>query len=139
MDRQKYDDYGGEALILPLVRLAMRNEDFRVALWTGEDMQVTLMSIPSRSDIGLECHTGLEQMLIAVSGSGIVRFGETKENLSDPIRFAPGDAFMIPENTWHNVENRGRTPLKLISVYAPPQHPFGTVTPRKEDEEHIDD
>ena len=44
-------------------------------------------------------------------------------------------AIFIPAGTWHNLTNTGTTPLKLYSIYAPPNHPFGTVHPTKADAE----
>ena len=124
-------DHGGEPYAVNLRRAAQMNPNFRTALWTGEYLQVTLMTIPAGEDIGLERHEGLDQMLYIESGMGLLRMGCRKESLQRPIRVTAGNAVFVPAGTWHNISNMGRTPLKLFSVYAPPQHPFGTVEATK--------
>ena len=39
-----------------------------------------------------------------------------------------GDAVVVPAGTYHNVINTSKTvPLKLYTLYSPPNHPDGTV------------
>lgn len=71
-----------------------------------------------------------EQML---EGQGLVQMGDTKENLDVQAPAQEGYAIMVPAGTWHNVTNTGDKPLKVYVIYAPPQHPFGTVHPTKAD------
>ena len=78
-------DYGGETMVFNIDHATKMNDNFRFALWTGNNMQLTLMSIPAGS--------------------------------------------------WHNIINVGSCPLKLYSIYAPPQHPFGTVHKTKAEAE----
>ena len=68
-------------------------------------------------------------------GHGVVMIGEDKNNLDFKARFFNGYAIIIPAGTWHNIMNTGRMPIKLYSIYAPPQHPFGTVHVTKKDAE----
>ncbi|NRF95710.1 cupin domain-containing protein [Paenibacillus frigoriresistens] len=85
------------------------------------------MSINVGEDIGLEVHPTVDQFLRIEEGQGIVRMGDTKDNLNFEKRVYDDYAIMVPAGKWHNVINTGNKPLKLYSIYAPPQHPFGTV------------
>ena len=128
-----FKDYGGAPLILNLPIAAERNESFRQALWTGEHLQLTVMTLPIGGEIGAEMHDTLDQMLRVESGVALVRIGEDKEHLRDTRRVGAGSVFLNPSGTYHNVLNAGREPLKLSSVYAHPAHPKGTVHKTKED------
>ena len=131
-------DFGKEPLIVNIEHLAERNPYFRTALWTGEHLQVTLMSIPVGGDIGLEIHEHLDQFLRIESGSGLVMMGKTQNNLNYRQNVNSEYAVIVPAGTWHNIVNNGNTPLKLYSIYAPPQHPFGTVHKTKAEAEEAE-
>ncbi|AEV17517.1 hypothetical protein GTCCBUS3UF5_1880 [Geobacillus thermoleovorans CCB_US3_UF5] len=120
-------DYGGKPFVVNIERAAEQNQNFRTALWTGKHLQVTLMSIEVGGDIGLEVHPNVDQFIRIEQGQGLVQMGERKDRLDFERRVSEGDAIMIPAGTWHNVTNIGHVPLKLYSIYAPPEHPFGTV------------
>lgn len=126
-------DYGPEPYAVDIEAATRRNNNYRTALWTGNHIQVTLMSIKVRGDIGLEVHPDTDQFLRVEQGQGIVKMGPTKDNLSFQQRVFPGSAIMVPAGTWHNLINTGNIPLKLYSIYAPPHHPHGTVQKTKED------
>lgn len=126
-------DFGGEPLIVNIDRLAKWNTNYRTALWTGEHLQVTLMSIPVRGDIGIERHDELDQFIRVESGRALVMMGDCKNEWKYREQVDSNYAVIVPAGTWHNIVNIGNTPLKLYSVYAPPKHPFGTVHPTKED------
>jgi mannose-6-phosphate isomerase-like protein (cupin superfamily) len=96
-------------------------------LWTGHYLQLTLMSIPAGGEIGLEIHQGLDQFLRIEDGDGFVKMGHSKECLNYQRNVHAGYAVFIPAGTWHNVVNTGYKPLKLYSIYAPPQHAHGTI------------
>ena len=139
-NRQERRDYGGEPLIVNIDRLTKVNPNFRTALWTGEHLQVTLMSIPAGGEIGLEVHPHLDQFLRIESGCAFVMMGKTEQSLSYRQRVNSNYAVIVPAGTWHNIVNAGRMPLKIYSIYAPPQHPFRTVHRTKaeadKDEDH---
>lgn len=120
-------DYGPNPFVINITEAAVNNQTFRTAIWTGQHLQVTLMSIRPGEDIGLELHSATDQFLRIESGQGFVQMGKTKNNLDFQRHVSDDDAIMVPANTWHNVTNTGNKPLKLYSIYAPPQHPFGTV------------
>ncbi|KEQ23564.1 cupin domain-containing protein [Paenibacillus tyrfis] len=126
-------DYGRTPFVVDINEAAKRNNTFRTAIWTGEHLQVTLMSIHVGEDIGLEVHPTVDQFLRIEQGQGVVRMGDTKNNINFEKRVYAGYAIMVPAGKWHNIINTGNTPLKLYSIYAPPQHPFGTVHQTKAD------
>ena len=100
---------------------ARRNGAFRRELTTGPHAQVVVMSIPPGGEVGEEVHDDVDQVLAFVEGEGkAVLDGETS-----PVR--PGSLVFVPAGTRHNFTNAGAGDLKLYTVYAPPEHPPGTV------------
>lgn len=126
-------DYGPRPLIVNIDKVALLNDNFRTAIWTGTHLQVTLMSIKVGQDIGVEIHHSVDQLIVIVSGEGLVKMGNSKDNLDYQQKVSDNFAIMVPAGKWHNVVNTGTKPLKLFSVYAPPQHPRGTVQKTKEE------
>lgn len=126
-------DYGPEPFVINIDQATKQNNTFRTALWTGNHLQLTLMSINVGEDIGLEMHPNVDQFLRIEQGQGLVKMGQSKDNLNFQRRFTDGYAIIIPAGTWHNLINTGSVPLKLYSIYAPPQHPRGTVHKTKAD------
>ena len=120
-------DYGSNPFVVNIEEATKQNDTFRTALWTGKHFQVTVMSINVGDDIGLERHPNTDQFLRIEDGEGIVRMGDTKDNLDFEAPVSDDFAIMVPAGKWHNVINTGNVPLKLYSIYAPPEHPFGTV------------
>ena len=129
-------DYGSEPFICNLRHATEMNQNFRTTLWTGRDMQLTLMSIPVCGDIGVEMHTDVDQFIRVESGRAKIYMGNCRNNMQAKACVDGNYAILIPAGTWHNIVNVGNRPLKLYSLYAPPQHPFGTVHPTKQDAEH---
>lgn len=125
-------DYGSDPLIVNIDYFTKQNPYYRIALWTGEHLQVTLMSIPVHGDIGLEMHPDVDQFIRIEDGCALVMMGKSKTLLNYQQSVNGNYAVIIPAGTWHNIINIGNTPLKLYSIYAPPQHPFGTVHETKE-------
>lgn len=131
----RFADYGQQPLVVNIEEVTKQNNTFRTALWTGEHMQLTLVSLNPGEDIGLEIHPNVDQFLRIEEGSGIVKMGAQRNYLDFQRNVSAEYAIIVPAGTWHNVINTGRTPLKLYSIYAPPQHPFGTVHVTKADAE----
>ena len=125
-------DYGAKPLIVDMDCFARQSPYYRTALWTGSHLQLTLMSIPVYGDVGLEIHPNLDQFIRIEDGCALVMMGKSKTLLSCQQSVSSNYAVIIPAGTWHNIINIGNTPLKLSSIYAPPQHPFGTVHETKE-------
>lgn len=120
-------DYGPEPFVTNIHNATMQNKNFRTALWTGTHLQLTLMSIPVGGDIGLEVHPHLDQFLRIESGRGLVKMGSSQDRLSYQKNICDGYAIFIPAGMWHNLINTGSRPIKLYSIYAPPEHPHGTI------------
>lgn len=130
-------DYGPEPLVVNIEEAAKLNNNFRLALWTGCHLQVTLMSINVGEDIGLEMHPHVDQFIRIEQGQGVVQMGDRRDCLNFQRRVCDNYAIIIPAGKWHNLSNTGCVPIKLYSIYAPPQHPRGTVHRTKKDaEEH---
>lgn len=127
-------DYGPKPFVVNIHKAAELNDNFRTALWTGDHLQLTLMSIEPGGDIGQEIHQNLDQFIRIEEGQGLVQMGRQRDRMDFRERVHDDFAFVIPAGTWHNLINTGSRPLKLYSIYAPPQHPWGTVHETKEDE-----
>lgn len=132
----KIRDYGMEPFVTNIEETTKENKTFRTALWTGNHLQLTLMSIPVGGSIGLEIHPNTDQFLRIEQGFGMVQMGKNKNNLNFQKKVYNNSAIIIPAGTWHNLINTGNVPIKLYSIYAPPQHPRGTVHLTKEEAEH---
>ena len=129
-------DYGSDPFLFNIHHATEMNENFRTTLWTGQNMQLTLMSIPVCGDIGVEMHMDVDQFIRIESGLAKIYMGSSQYDLREQACVDGNYALLIPVGTWHNIVNVGSRPLKLYSLYAPPQHPFGTVHQTKEDAEH---
>lgn len=129
-------DYGGEPLVFNIHHATNKNENFRTTLWTGKHLQLTVMNIPVRSDIGVEMHPDVDQFVRVEGGRARVYFGNSRNTLREVGVVNDNFAILIPANTWHNIVNIDSRPLKVYSLYAPPKHPFGTVHKTKVDAEH---
>ncbi|WP_097019507.1 cupin domain-containing protein [Orenia metallireducens] len=133
----KLKDYGPCPFVVNIEEATKQNNYFRLALWTGEYLQLTLMSIKPGDDIGLEIHPDVDQFIRIEQGQGITMIGDRRDQLDFKAKVYGDDAIFIPAGKWHNLINTGRRPLKLYSIYAPPEHPRSAVHETKEDaEEH---
>lgn len=128
-------DYGPEPFAVNIEAATEQNTAFRTALWTGKNLQLTLMSINVGEDIGLEIHPDNDQFIRIEDGQGLVLMGDRKDQLNFQAQVREDYAFIIPAGKWHNLINTGFKPIKLYSIYAPPQHPHGTVHQTKEEAE----
>ena len=108
----------------------LANQDFRRVLYTGHNLQLVLMTLPPGCDIGEEVHPDRDQFFRIEQGSGIVRIDGVDNPVEDDF------AVVVPAGAKHNVINSGATPLRLYTIYAPPEHKDGIVhATRKEAEE----
>lgn len=128
-------DHGCDPFVVNIPCVARHNHNFRSALWTGHHLQMTLMCIPACCDIGVEVHHDTDQFIRVEGGEAMVRMGSCRENLDICHCLSAGDGVFVPCGTWHNILNAGNCPLMLSSIYAPPQHPKGTVHHTKADAE----
>ena len=129
-------DYGPKPFVFNIHHATNMNRNFRTTLWTGGHLQLTLMNISVKSDIGVEMHPDVDQFVRVESGRAKVYFGNSRNSLREAEVVNENYAILIPAGTWHNIVNIGNCPLKVYSLYAPPQHPFGTVHKTKADAEH---
>lgn len=131
-----FSDRGKQPGVDNIEGMTLENDNFRMTIWTGEKLQVTVMSIEPGDDIGLEVHEGIEQFLRIEQGTGLCQMGETKDNLDFEAEVQDDDAIFVPADVWHNVTNTGDVPLKLYTIYAGPDHLAGTVHETHEDAEN---
>ncbi len=106
---------------------------FRQVLFTAQNLQLVVMSLEPGEEIGLEMHDHLEQFIRIESGRATVTMGPSEDEIAEAHDIEEDWAVVIPGGTWHNVINRGDGQLKLYTIYAPPQHPHGTVHRTKAD------
>ena len=125
-------DHGPKPFVTNIEKVTLANENYRSTLWTGKNLQVTVMAIQPGHDIGLEVHDDHDQFLRVEQGSATVYMGPTEDNL-ETMTASDDDAVFVPAGTWHNLVNSGDEVLKVYSVYAPAEHPHGTVHATKEE------
>lgn len=127
------NDYGPHPFTIDIEEATENNQLFRTTLWTGDYLQLALMSILPGDAIGLEVHDTIDQFVRIEEGRGMLIMGDTKDTPNFQQVVSDNTAFIIPAGKWHNLINIGRVPLKLYTLYAPPEHPFGTVHTTKEE------
>ena len=115
--------------------LAIKNGEFRQVLYTAKHCQLVLMALPPKGEIGLEVHE-LDQFFRVEEGSGVA----VLDGVASDIH--AGFAVLVPSGTRHNIINTGPEPLKLYTLYAPPNHRDGvthhTRAQAEADNEHFD-
>ena len=126
-------DHGPNPYVMNATQGATQNQFFRAAIWTGENLQMTLMSILPCDEIGWEIHEDTDQLIRIEQGRAVFQIGECRGRKKYEKELGVQDVVFVPAGTWHNVVNMGRCPLKVSSIYAPPHHPRGTIHQTKED------
>lgn len=129
-------DCGPNPFVTNVEMMAEKNDKFRIAIWTGGYVQMTLMCIEPCGDIGIERHDDTDQIIRVESGRAMVKMGKCERKMEYCKCIKEGDVVFVPAGTWHNIINVDNSPLKLSSVYAPPNHPRGTVHCTKADAEY---
>jgi mannose-6-phosphate isomerase-like protein (cupin superfamily) len=107
--------------------IARENTDFRRVLATTKHTQLVVMTLPPGGEIGEEVHDGIDQLLLVVDGSGRALLD------GDVTPVGPGYAVVVPSGTRHNVVSDDVLPMRLVTVYGPPDHRPGTVHHTKAD------
>ena len=97
------------------------NQDFRRVVYTGRNLQLVLMTLPPGCDIGEEVHEDIDQFFRIEEGEGEVRIDGVAHRVEDDF------AVIVPAGARHNVINTGAAPLRLYTIYGPPEHKHGTV------------
>lgn len=113
--------------LFEIAAIAARSPEFRRVHWTGRHSQLVTMTLQPGEEIGLETHDDIDQILVFLGGSG------RAEVAGESTAVAAGQLLVVPAGTRHNVVAGGDGPLVLWTVYAPPEHPAGTVHPTKAD------
>jgi len=102
--------------------ITLANNYFRQVLYTGQHAQLVVMSLQPNEDIGLEAHETVDQFFRFEQGQGKVIIDGVEQVVGD------GSAVIVPAGSQHNIINTsGNEPLKLYTIYSPPNHPDGTV------------
>lgn len=115
--------------VTDIERDTLANEDYRRVLYTGPNLQLVLMTLGPGEEIGREQHEGHDQFIRVEAGEGDVLLDGRTLPLKD------GSSVVVPSGAEHNVVNTSkRDKLRLYTLYAPPEHPAGTVHRRKSDE-----
>lgn len=114
-----------------IVKATLLNPYFRKELYTTDRTQVVVMSVEPGDDLGLETHD-LDQVLVFVEGIGEFKVGDQHGVVE------AGDVVVVPAHTQHDFINTGTAPLKLYTVYAPPQHAPGTLHRTKAEAEEAE-
>ena len=102
-------------------RATLENQDFRRVLYTGKNLQLVLMTLPPGCDIGEEVHDDRDQFFRIEEGRGTIVIDGNANKVEDDF------AVIVPAGARHNVINDGDSPLKLYTVYGPPEHKDGVV------------
>ncbi len=117
-------------------KLTTDNDNFRKVLYTGQYMQLVLMTLKPGEEIGAEVHEDHDQFFRVQEGSGEVIIDGQSRAIKDD------DAVIVPAGARHNVVNNGNQPLKLYTIYGPPEHRDGVVHATKAQadasDEHFD-
>lgn len=111
----------------------LENTDFRRVLFTGANVQLTVMRLAPGEEIGLESHDHLDQFLRLEQGTAKLTLGRSKDEVDEEHRLEEDWAVIVPGGIWHNVINTGPDEVKLYSLYAPPEHPADAVHHTKAD------
>lgn len=128
-------DNGPQPNAFDLETATKENANYRTVAWTGKYLQVTLMSIPPGSSIGLEAHPETDQFVRLDAGTGRVTMGPAENDLNFQLDVSDGWSVQVPAGTWHDIINTGTEDMRLYVVYAPVHHTPGIVQGTAEDAE----
>ena len=112
-----------------LEELTIANNDFRRVVYTGEHLQLVLMSLAPGEEIGEEVHEDRDQFFRFEEGEGVVVIDGKENPVEDNF------AVIVPAGARHNVKNTGEEPLQFYSLYGPPEHKDKTVHKTKDQAE----
>lgn len=113
--------------------LTLENSDYRRVLYTGSHLQLVLMTLKVGQEIGSETHATHDQFFRIEEGHGEIAINGTTRKIKD------GDAIIVPAGARHNLMNKGKMPLRLYTLYSPPNHRDQLVEKRKADADASDE
>jgi mannose-6-phosphate isomerase-like protein (cupin superfamily) len=102
-------------------QVTVENDDFRRVLYTGKNLQLVLMTLQPGEEIGEETHEDRDQFFRIEEGRGTIHIDGEAKPVEDDF------AVIVPAGARHNVVNNGDAPLRLYTLYGPPEHKDGTV------------
>ena len=114
-----FTDHGPAPYIFNIPQTAKQNKTYRTVLWTGDHMQLTVMSIPPCGEIALQTHSGFDALFQVEEGQGLCKMGQTEHCLDIQCRISRNCGLAIPAGTWFTIRNLCPYPLKLYSILAP--------------------
>ncbi len=116
-------------------RQTLENQDFRRVLYTGQNLQLVLMTLQPGDEIGEEVHEDIDQFFRIEEGTGVIDINGVENRVEDDF------AVIVPAGSRHNVRNTGNVPLRLYTIYGPPEHKDAVVqaTKAEADERHHDE
>jgi mannose-6-phosphate isomerase-like protein (cupin superfamily) len=125
------EDFAMKGYVAAIEKLTEDNADFRHVLYTGRHMQLVLMALPPGQDIGAETHATHDQFFRIEKGRGEVEIDGVIHKIKG------GDAIIVPSGARHNVTNTGDKPMRLYTLYSPPEHLDQLVEATKSDAQAI--
>ncbi len=122
--------------VVNIEQLSLKNNYFRKVLYTAKNSQLVVMSLKPKEEIGAEVHQ-LDQFIRCEAGVGKAILDGMEHSISD------GFVVVVPAGTRHNIINTStEKPMKLYTLYSPPNHRDGVVHKTKadaeKDEEYFD-
>ena len=128
-------DHGPNPYVVNIEEATLNNDKYRSTVWTGTNIQLTVMSIPVGDDIGLEVHPHHDQFLRLEQGKWRVQMGPGQDDLNYDEEVEDDWVIFVPAGMWHNVTNIGDEPVKVYAIYGPAHHEHGTEHETKQDQE----
>lgn len=116
--------------VADIKKAAKDNNNFRDVIFTATKSQLVLMSLRPDEEIGLEVHDG-DQIIYLFEGEGVAVLDGEKNEIEK------GSIVFVPAGVRHNIVNGDKRPMKLFTIYAPPQHADGTVEPTRDKGEEV--
>lgn len=110
-----------KGFVANIEEITEENTDFRHVLYTGKNLQLVLMSLHPGEEIGEETHTAHDQFFRIETGKGVAWIDGVESNIKKD------HAVIVPAGARHNIVNTGDKPMRLFTLYAPPQHRDGFV------------
>lgn len=110
-----------KGFVADIEKLTEENDDFRRVLYTGHNLQLVLMAIQPGDEIGEEVHEDRDQFFRIEAGEGEIWI----DGVCHKVK--ADDGIVVPQGARHNVKSTGREPLRLYTIYGPPEHVDGTI------------
>lgn len=122
-----------QGYIADIETLTEDNADFRRVLYTGHNLQLVLMALKPGQNIGLETHATHDQFFRIEQGKGTALIDGVAHKVGE------GDCIIVPAGAKHDLTNTEKTPLRLYTIYAPPEHVAALVQPTRAEADASDE